>query len=144
MTMQSTARASHCSHAACNSVWKKIKEQEGTDPARHSENLQLHCSVFLTAHLAASKESVQAVPVCTYTEKKSIMPVSPFPLLDGLHQAHLPRAPLTCSGQVAGEGQMSRNSRRVWLQTEVREAHVFTNFHHFPVPFLFCFAVTHH
>lgn len=80
---------------------KRSKSKEGMGPVKHSENQQLHWSLLLTAHLAESKESVQAVAVCTYAEKKPIMPNSPFPLLDGLHYAHLLRAVLTFSGPVA-------------------------------------------
>lgn len=96
MTMQSTARTSRCSHAARYAAWKKIKEQEGSDAGKRSANL-----LSLPAHLAESRDSVQALAGCTYMEKKLVMPHSLFLQPEGLRYTHLLKAPLPFSGQVA-------------------------------------------
>lgn len=110
--MQSAARASHCSHAACYSVWKKIKGQARTNPARHSEKLQPHhCS--LTAHLSENKE-------CLHLHREAGNAKQPFSLLAGVLCTCLLRASHSPAQQhwltPAPWGQQSQNSRKVWLE----------------------------
>lgn len=111
--MQSAVRASHCSHAACYSVWKKIKEQIRNNPARHSEKL---------SHITALSQLtlLNGGSVCTYTENKLVMPSSPFFCLlqcfayTCSEPPHNP-AQQHCWATPAQQSQKSQNSGKVWL-----------------------------
>lgn len=116
--MQSAVRASHCSHAACYSMWKKIKEQTQNNLARHSEKLQPHhCS--LTADLPEWRE-------CLHLYREADNAKQPLFLLAAVLCTPLLRAPPESSpaallSNSSKGGQKSQNSRKVWLEKKPRK-----------------------
>lgn len=116
--MQSAVRASHCSHAACYSMWKKIKEQTQNNPARHREKLQPHhCS--LTADLPERRE-------CLHLHREAGNAKQPLFLLAAVlctPCSELPQNPAQqhCWATPAQGGQKSQNSRKVWLEKKPRK-----------------------
>lgn len=75
---------------------EKDQRARGMDAAKRRANL-----LPLPAHLAESRDFVQAPAGCTHTEKKLVMPRSPCLQPEGLRYTHSLKAPLPLSGPAA-------------------------------------------